>query len=37
MQSRSTDLQRNNVLQEIYLIICEIFRYKIGDFENFAF
>ena len=37
MQSQSTHLQRNNVLQEIYLIICEIFQVKMGDFELFAF
>ena len=37
MQSHSTDLQINNVLQEIYLIICEIFEVKNGDFELFAF
>ena len=29
MQSQSADLQRNNVLPEIYLIICEIFRLKL--------
>ena len=27
MQSKSTDLQRNNVLPEIYLIICEILNF----------
>ena len=38
MQIQSIDLQRNNVLPEIYLIICEIFfRLKMSDFELFAF
>ena len=33
MQSQRTDLQRNSALPEIYLIICEIFRLKMDDFE----
>ena len=36
MQSQSTDLQRNNVLPEIYIIICEIFQVKNGWFRTFC-
>ena len=37
MQSQSTDLQRNSVLPEFFLIICESFEVKMGDLELFAF
>ena len=37
MQSQSTDVQKNNILPEIYLIICEICQVKMGDYELFAF
>ena len=37
MESQSTDLQRNNVLPEIYLIIYEILKLKMGDFDILAF
>ena len=32
-----SNYQRNDAYAEIYLIICEIFRLKMGDFELFAF